>query len=111
MWNMDIRLDRGIKIRLQEEEYTRFCQTGELIEDFLITPSLGFCVHLRIVAEIPCSRAVLNGTVLLELSESDSRLLIEKTHQKNGLLIDGVGLLVDMWSQEKRQKNTRQDKS
>jgi hypothetical protein len=101
---MNIRLDKEVRIRLNEEDITSWKNTRRLIQSF----SFGsFVFQVSICFDTAASASYVHSEgqkLVVGLTLKDSDILFSSSSNKD-IIVDGISLQVDRWNKDKRVRH------
>jgi hypothetical protein len=101
---MNIRLDREVRIRLNEEDVTNWKNTRRLIQSF----SFGsFVFQVSICFDTAASASYVHSEgqkLVVGLTLKDSDVLFSSSSNKD-IIVEGISLQVDRWNKDKRSRH------
>ena len=101
---MNIKLDRDVRIRLNEEDITNWKNSRRLTQSF----SFGsFVFQVSICFETASSVSYVHSEdqkLVVGLTLKDSDILFSSSSNKD-IIVDGISLQVDRWNKDKRLRH------
>lgn len=102
---MNIRLNQDVRIRLDQEDVSRWKSNGHLEQKFKIG-NLSFLIQINVDSASQKTYANYeNEKVSIFLSEEDSGKISFDKLSEAGIFLDNLNIQVDRWSAEKRNKH------
>lgn len=102
---MNIRVDRDVRIRIDEDDVVRLKDTKRLVQNFKIG-IMRFSLQIDIDSGVPMSRVDYDSNgVCIFLGTKDKSNLISDRGAIDGVTIDDINIQVDRWSNEKRSRH------
>ncbi|MBK9294769.1 MAG: hypothetical protein IPM57_10075 [Oligoflexia bacterium] len=101
---MNIKLDKDVRIRLNQEDLINWKACKHLVQDFKFG-TLNFNLKINLDPDIKKSCVNCeNGNMAISLnSEDTSKLCLNQLHSA-GITIEDINIQVDHWSIQKRDK-------
>lgn len=101
---MNIRLDKEVRIRLNEEDITNWKNSRRLIQSFRFG---SFVFQVSIWFDTAASASYVHSEgqkLVVGLTLKDSDILFSNPGNKD-ITIDGINLQVDRWNKDKRSRH------
>jgi hypothetical protein len=101
---MNIKLDRKIRIRLNEIDVTALEERGRIEQSFQWA-KLNLKITLILLEKAQSERCSTESThLVIQLDASDAATLFSPVPSGKGIMVGDVEIQVDRWNSEKREK-------